>query len=226
MKRAGPLDAVVAHGDFDGLISAVKFLARRNRALAGVRRGRSGGGRSRPRTQDDERALAGALCDALGEAQSSLRSRGREALRQALVHALAENPDALPHALNEQLDQLRADFQKTLAPALDLAAQAKLENTGVLVLRVDKPLAKPLKKEVLSDLEARAEVGVVIEGNQITAATFRQELRSSRASRSWAAGAERLSLLGHHRRRPRNRRGARQAGAATPATRCSRVVTC
>jgi len=174
VRRAGPLDAVVAHGDFDGLMSAVKFLR--------------GGSAPWPECDEDARAAdspgrghamtarSRALCDALGEAQSSLRSKAREALRQALVHALAEAPDALPPALQAQLDSLRADFRRTLEPALALAAQAKLETTGVLVLRVDKPLAKPLKKEVLSDLEARAEVGVVIEGNQVTAATFREAL--------------------------------------------------
>ena len=174
VKRAGPLDVIVAHGDFDGLMSAVKFLR--------------GGTAPWPECDEDARAAdspgrghtmtarARAICDALGEAQSTLRSKAREQLRQELVHALAETPDALPPALQAQLGSLRADFQKTLAPALDLAAQAKLESTGVLVLRVEKPLPKPLKKAVLSELEARGQVGVVIEGKQVTAATFREDL--------------------------------------------------
>jgi hypothetical protein len=174
VKRAGPLDVVVAHGDFDGLMSAVKFL--RNGAAPWPECDEDARAADSPGRGHTMTARSAALCDALGQSQSTLHSKDREKLRQALVHALAESPDQLPPALAEQLEDLRIAFEKTLAPARDLAAQAKLESTGVLVVRVDKPLAKPLKKAVLSELEARAEVGVVIEGKQVTAATFRENL--------------------------------------------------
>ena len=180
VQRAGPLDVILAHGDFDGLMSAVKFLR--------------GGSAPWPECDEDARAAdspgrghamtarAKQLCDALGEAQSKLRSAKREELRQSLVHALAGEPDRLPPALAAQLGELAAEFQRTLAPAHDLAAQAKEEQRGVLVLRVEKPLAKPLKKAVLSELEARARVGVVIEGKQVTAATFHESLDLARVA--------------------------------------------
>jgi hypothetical protein len=57
-----------------------------------------------------------------------------------------------------------------------LAAQAREEARGVLVARVPKALARPVKKALLSRLEERAPVGVVIEGRAVTAATFRDGL--------------------------------------------------
>ncbi len=178
--RAGPLDVVVAHADFDGLMSAVKFL--RNGVAPWPSCDEDARAADSPGRGHTISARAQALCDALGEAQSTLRSKAREQLRQELVHALASTPDALPSALAQQLETLRAEFQSTLAPALTLAAQAKIESTGVLVLRVDKPLAKPLKKAVLSDLESRAEIGVVVEGKAITVATFREDLDLARVA--------------------------------------------
>ena len=44
------------------------------------------------------------------------------------------------------------------------------------MVRVPKDLGRPVKKALLSRLEARAPVGVVVEGRAITAATFREDL--------------------------------------------------
>jgi hypothetical protein len=57
-----------------------------------------------------------------------------------------------------------------------LAASAREEVRGVLVVRVPKDLGRPVKKALLSRLEARAPVGVVVEGRAVTAATFREDL--------------------------------------------------
>ena len=50
----------------------------------------------------------------------------------------------------------------------------------MLVVRVPKALPRPVKKALLSRLEERAPVGVVVEGRAVTAATFREELDLSR----------------------------------------------
>lgn len=174
VRAAGKVDVVVAHADFDGLLSAVKFLRQ--------------GEAPWPQADEDARAAdspgrghtmserARLLVDALSEAQANLRSKAREDLRQAIVAALVQSPDSLPLPLEEHLEELQADHQRTVAPALALAAQAREEAGGVWVVRVDKPLARSLKKELLSLLEERGAVGVVVEGKAITAATFRTDL--------------------------------------------------
>lgn len=174
VRAAGKVDVVVAHADFDGLLSAVKFLRQ--------------GEAPWPQADEDARAAdspgrghamsdrARLLVDALSEAQANLRSKAREDLRQAIVAALVQSPDSLPIPLEEQLEELQADHRRTVAPALALAARAREEAGGVWVVRVDKPLARSLKKELLSLLEERGAVGVVVEGKAITAATFRTDL--------------------------------------------------
>src|SRR5256885_14512562 len=82
----------------------------------------------------------------------------------------------IPSALQRRIDELARKHQEALAPVEALAAQAREEARGVLVARVPKALARPVKKALLSRLEAHAPVGVVIEGRAVTAATFRDGL--------------------------------------------------
>lgn len=170
VQRAGRVDVVVAHADFDGLLSAVKFLRQ--------------GEPPWPQADEDGRAAdspgrghvltgrARLYVDALSEAQANLKSMAREDLRQALVAALVQAPDSLPLPLEEQLHELQDEHLHTIAPALAFSKAAKEESSGVLVVRVEKALARSLKKELLTLLEERARVGVVIEGKAVTAATY------------------------------------------------------
>src|SRR6266446_10281103 len=94
VARAGKVDAIVAHADLDGLLSAVKFLR--------------GGAPPWPEADEDARAAdspgrghaysprAKRISDALEHAAAELRSKGREALRQELVEGLARAPEPLP----------------------------------------------------------------------------------------------------------------------------------
>ena len=173
VQRAGAVDVVVAHADLDGLLSAVKFLR--------------GGEPPWPDADEDARAAdspgrghamtekAQLLADALDWAQAELRTAQREKLRQDLVAALV---DGTP--LPERLDEYARKHRESLAPVDALAAQAREEARGVLVARVPKQLSRPVKKALLSRLEERAPVGVVVEGNAITVATFRGELDLAR----------------------------------------------
>ncbi len=172
VRRAGQVDVVVAHADLDGLLSAVKFLR--------------GGVPPWPEADEDARAAdspgrghtlsrrAAVLSAALDHATAELRTAQREALRQQIVQALAGGE--FPPALQKRVEELARAHQEALAPVDALAAQAREEARGVLVVRVPKPLARPVKKALLSQLEERAPIGVVIEGRAVTAATFRNEL--------------------------------------------------
>jgi len=172
VRKAGPVDVVVAHADLDGLLSAVKFLR--------------GGSPPWPEADEDARAAdspgrghtstprAKLLSEALEHAAAEARTAQRESLRQQLVQALVKGE--MPPALQKRVDDLARAHQEALAPVEALAAQAREEARGVLVARVPKALARPVKKALLSRLEEKAPVGVVIEGRAITAATFRDDI--------------------------------------------------
>ena len=172
VRRAGPVDVIVAHADFDGLLSAVKF--------------QRGGDAPWPEADEDARAAdspgrghaysarARLLSDALDHAQSDLKTAQRETLRQEIVAALVK--DAIPAALQERIGKLARAQGEALQPVEGLAATAREEAGGVLVVRVPKALPRPVKKALLSRLEERAPVGVVVEGRAVTAATFRAEI--------------------------------------------------
>jgi hypothetical protein len=172
VRKAGPVDVVVAHADLDGLLSAVKFLR--------------GGIAPWPEADEDARAAdspgrghsfsakAKLLAEALDHAAAELRSAQRETLRQEIVEALVKGE--IPEKLQRRLDDLARAHEEALAPVEALAAQAREEARGVLVARVPKALARPVKKALLSRLEERAPIGVVIEGRAVTAATFRDDV--------------------------------------------------
>jgi hypothetical protein len=172
VRNAGHVDVIVAHADFDGLLSAVKFLR--------------GGSPPWPEADEDARAAdspgrghaisarAARLSDALDHAAAELRSAQRESLRQQIVRALASGE--MPAALQQRIDDLASEHRAALAPVEGLASQAREEARGVLVVRVPKALARPVKKALLSLLEERAPVAVVIEGRAVTVATFRDDL--------------------------------------------------
>ena len=174
VQRAGHVDVVLAHADLDGLLSAVKYLR--------------GGTQPWPEADEDARAADSPgrghtlsargrqLSLALDEAGSTLRSKAREELRQQIVAALAGPSGALPAELDARLSKLAAEHSATLEPVEGLAASAREEAAGVLVVRVPKDLGRSVKKALLSRLEERAHVGVVVEGKAITAATFREQL--------------------------------------------------
>ena len=172
VRRAGPVDVIVAHADLDGLLSAVKF--------------QRGGDPPWPEADEDARAAdspgrghaysarARLLSDALDHAQSELKTAQRESLRQEIVAALVAG--SIPQPLQERIDKLARGQAEALQPVEGLAATAREEAGGVLVVRVPKALPRPVKKALLSRLEERAPVGVVVEGRAVTAATFRAEI--------------------------------------------------
>src|SRR5438132_2009463 len=126
VRKAGPVDVVVAHADLDGLLSAVKFL--RN------------GVPPWPEADEDARAAdspgrghaispgAARLSDAIDHAAAELRTAQRESLRQQIVQALVRGQ--IPSALQRRIDELARKHQEALAPVEALAAQAREEARG------------------------------------------------------------------------------------------------
>ena len=184
VARAGKVDAVVAHADLDGLLSAVKFL--RNGVAPWPEADEDARAADSPGRGHSLTAFARLLGHALDEASAELRSGPREALRQEIVAALVQGPK-LPLALETRLLALQAAHVEALKPVEALAARAQEEAHGVLVVRAEKPFPRAVKKALLSRLEERAAIGVVVEGKAITAATFREEIDLARCD-ALAAG--------------------------------------
>ena len=176
VRAAGPVEVVVAHADFDGLISAVKFIRQ--------------GAPPWPEADEDARAADSPgrghalsargrlLTAALDQAAGELSTRQREALRQELAAALIAG--AVPASLQRRLEELSSAFAETLLPVDGLAATAREEAPGVLVVRAEKAFARAVKKALLSRLEEKAKIGVVVEGKAVTVATFHEQLDLAR----------------------------------------------
>src|SRR3954471_15507696 len=140
VRRAGPVDAVVAHADLDGLLSAVKYLR--------------GGEPPWPEADEDARAAdspgrghaysakARLLSEALDHAASEFRTGQRESLRQEIVAALVAGE--IPAPLQARIEQLALEHEKAREPVEALAVQAREEASGVLVVRVPKALPRPV----------------------------------------------------------------------------------
>ncbi len=176
VRRAGPVDVVVAHADFDGLVSAVKFL--RNGEPPWPEADEDARAADSPGRGHALSARARLITDALDEAGSELSTKQREALRQEIVAGLVAG--ALPLKLQQRLEQLRDAFAQTLAPVDGLAETAREEVPGVLVVRAEKAFPRAVKKALLSRLETKAAVGVVVEGRAVTVATFHTEIDLAR----------------------------------------------
>src|SRR5437868_13352029 len=108
VARAGKVDAIVAHADLDGLLSAVKFLR--------------GGTPPWPEADEDARAADSPgrghplsargrlISEALDHGAAELRSAPREALRQQIVEALVAGE--MPPALEQRLQDLAGKHEK------------------------------------------------------------------------------------------------------------------
>lgn len=172
VREIGPVDHILAHADFDGLISAVKFLL---------------GGRSPyPEADEDGRAIdapgQGYVCSPRGQRLAEAIERSRDSrprehgnfLRE-IARALVEDHEA--PALTQRIESLReelAERQLELAPLLEGAVR---DHPEVLVLRLDRMTSPADKKYLLRALEEQARVGVIEEPQALTVATFDPTLR-------------------------------------------------
>lgn len=175
VARAGVVDHVWAHGDFDGCMAAAKFVR----------------GGMAPYAEADEDAR---FADAPGKG-FRCSERGKRAL-DALDQALATDRTAYAGLLGElhaawvhgvesdellrKLDALGRDLALRRARLQPIVDSARELCPGVLLV-VHDGLTGPDKKFVLRELEERATVGIVFSGGWSTAATFDDERLDLRA---------------------------------------------
>jgi hypothetical protein len=181
VANAGPVERVLAHSDFDGMMSATQWLC--------------AGQAPYPEANEDARAADSPgrghifsargkrLYDALEEHRDRAHTGQRHALLTEVTHALRTGSEST--ALGAKLHELAAKAAKVNAQAAALAQRGRAELVGLFVIRHPSNLSARLKKSALLTAESRAPIGVVIEGSQpghyhVTAATFDEHLDLSR----------------------------------------------
>jgi hypothetical protein len=172
VARAGEVETVLAHHDFDGLMSAVRFLR--------------GGEEPYPGADEDARAAdspgrghtlsprGNRLSNALSEAGGELEEPEFATFYRAVAQSLLDDRESDP--LARQIDRLALDAEAVHVRAATLASARLVEAPGVCVLRLEAQLDGRLRRAVLSILEDTAPVGLVLEGTPkrywATAATY------------------------------------------------------
>ncbi len=177
--RLGPVDVVVAHHDFDGLLSAVKV----------VRQGKA----PWPEADEDARAIdspgrghtlsaVGArLALAMDESAVVMERPAALAFNTRLATALVDGP-SLPLVLDEEVDALaRAARRAEDEARVVVDNRGRLEAPGVFVVRVGQKQDNRMRRNLLVLAEERASIGALWEpdpqgGAWMTAATFDQQL--------------------------------------------------
>ena len=169
---AGKVDTVVAHLDFDGVISACKFLL---------------GGRS-PYAAADEDARAvdtpgrGYELSGAGARLAGALSHGRDTLDTSPHRRfLAEVTEALrqgsePAYLRRQIDDLAAGYRQDQELATRIAMQAGFPHPQIAWLRVGQRYPDGVRKAVLRRLQDEHRVAVMEEGDSFTVATYDDEI--------------------------------------------------
>ncbi len=172
VERAGDVGAVLAHHDFDGLMSAVRFLNGGREPYDGAdedARAADAPGRGHTLSPHGRR-----LALALGEAEAELDEAQFLAYYRAVAASvLAGHESAELHA---RTDRFVEDAEGILRRAGQLAEARHVEAPGVCVLRLEAQLDGRMRRAVLSILESTAAVGLVLEGTPkrywATAATY------------------------------------------------------
>ena len=169
MRERG-VDTVLAHGDFDGCLSAVKVLLE--------------GQEPYPGADEDARAVDapgwGFSLSPRGARMARAFAHGSHALSMSeYVELLARSAHSLvagegmgreSGGLNTELDSLAEAETALIASVMPKAQGAYLPHPTLIVLELEKPLARSVKKALLQELESRAQVAIIDEAGFLTAA--------------------------------------------------------
>ncbi|AKU93040.1 hypothetical protein [Vulgatibacter incomptus] len=172
VEEIGEVARIYAHADFDGLISAVKYLR--------------GGIAPYPEADEDSRAIdapgQGFVCSERGLRLARAIERSRDAhpnqhgaFAISVAEALVSGKE--PAELTATIDRLDAEARKRQAGVRKYLDQAELDHPGILVLRLGKLISPSDKKNLLRELEERATIAVIEEPSAVTVATFDTRLR-------------------------------------------------
>lgn len=179
--RVGPVDTLVAHGDFDGLLTAAKLLR--------------GGELPYPEADEDARAIDSPgrghaltargerLANAIDEAVATFTAGQRRDFMVAVAWSLVEGqePEGLTRRIDEAAHAARASHERAIVLAREHGRQ---EMPGVLVVRLQGRRSGRERKGILRFAEEHAPIGVVVEtdgpNTWLTAATFDESLDLSR----------------------------------------------
>lgn len=172
VARAGEVEAILAHHDFDGMMSAVRFILGGREPYEGAdedARAADSPGRGHVLSPRGERLVA-----ALGEAQASREEAGYHEFYVDVAMSLVRGEES--PALAAEIDALHGAAHDAMDRARRLAEGRRIEAPGVSVLRIEARLDGRMRRHVLSILEEEATIGLVLEGTPkrywATAATY------------------------------------------------------
>jgi len=175
VEEIGEVDHVFAHADFDGLLTAVKFLRKGVPAYEGA--------------DEDARAIdapgRGFVCSDRGLRLADAIDQSRDAHPKSHQRFLLALTEALvrgvePPALAARIDALAGEARERAARLLLLLDRARRDHPEILVLGLDRMLSPSDKKRLLVRLEERARVAVIEEPHAVTVATFDPRIRLTR----------------------------------------------
>lgn len=176
VQRAGNVKVLLAHHDFDGLMSAVRFILSGNEPYEGAdedARAADAPGRGHVSSPRGARLSA-----ALSEAGAQLQFEAFQDFYREVAQSLITGEEST--LLRVTVDGFERDARDVLRRAALLATSRRVEAPGVCVLRLDAQLDGNMRRAVLSILEEEATIGLVLEGTPkrywATAATYSEDV--------------------------------------------------
>lgn len=176
VERAGKVEALLAHHDFDGLMSAVRFTLGGREPYEGAdedARAADAPGRGHVSSPRGARLSA-----ALSEAGAQLEFDAFQDFYRDVARSLIAGEESM--LLRVMVDGFERDAQDVVRRAHLLAATRRVEAPGVCVLRLDAQLDGNMRRAVLSILEEEATIGLILEGTPkrywATAATYSEDV--------------------------------------------------
>jgi len=173
-RTGGQIDTIIAHCDFDGALSAVKWIL--------------GGKEPWPNADEDARAVDSPgrghdlsergqkISWAMDEIYSSTNTKNRLKYMTDLVWAMVENnwPEDFQNKIMQFTERAKT---KEIRAREDARVRGKHETKDIYVVRLEKKIDNQDRKYYLIESETQARVGALIEhdpagGYWITVATF------------------------------------------------------
>lgn len=176
VERAGNVQVLLAHHDFDGLMSAVRFILGGREPYEGAdedARAADAPGRGHVSSPRGARLAA-----ALSEAGAQLEFDAFQDFYREVAQSLITGDESM--LVTVVVDGFARDAQDVSRRAEVLAVSRRVEAPGVCVLRLEAQLDGNMRRAVLSILEEEATIGLVLEGTPkrywATAATYSEDI--------------------------------------------------